>query len=37
MSLLPALDHNEESLVITQAVGHWLYVHYKRHPLYFSA
>jgi len=25
MSLLPALDHNEESLVISQAVGHWLF------------
>ena len=26
MSLLPQLDQNEESLVITQAVGHWLCV-----------
>ena len=26
MSLLPALDQNEESIVVTQAIGHWLYV-----------
>ncbi len=26
MSLLPALDQNEESIVVTQALGHWLCV-----------
>ena len=25
MSLMPQLDQNDESLVMTQAVGHWLY------------
>ena len=31
MSLLPALDQNEESIVVTQAIGHWLYVLLPHH------
>jgi hypothetical protein len=26
MALLPELDRNDESLVVTQALGHWLCV-----------
>lgn len=37
MALMPDLDRNEEHIVVTQAIGHWLYVPSFKTDLVFNS